>query len=147
MAKIVKKEVPKKFNFRIISGKYCLGDAENLFEESEAKKVLKELNRRVKKINCDYCEKFNLYFFRIINTDVLFEYINNDTTLKISSKILILTKNPKDGKLKGCHRFVAKSDFTIKADYLDDSCFLYFNEDDSPSPFQMWGEDIEKPGG
>lgn len=146
MARIYKKVVPKKFNFRLISGKYCLGDAENLFEPDDAKKILKELTRRVKKVNCDYCEKFNLYFFRIINMDVLFEYINNDTTLKITSKILILTRNPKEGKLKNCFRFTAKNDFTITTDYLDNSCFLYFNNDDSPSPFQMWGEDIEKPG-
>lgn len=144
MVKPKKKEEVKQFNFRIISGKYCLGDIFNLFEEAEAKKIEKELNKRIKKVNCDYCEKYNLYFFKLINTDSFFEYINNDTTLLIKSKILILTKNPKEGKLKGCFRFSAKNDFNISADYIDDTCFLYFKEDNAPSPFQMWGEDFEK---
>lgn len=144
MVKLKKKEEIKKFNFRLISGKYCLGDVFNLFEENEAKKILKELNKRIKKINCDYCEKYDLYFFKLINTDSFFEYINNNTTLLLNSKILILTKNPKEGKLKGCQRFIAKNDFNITADYIDDACFLYFKEDNAPSPFQMWSEDFIK---
>lgn len=134
------KQKKLKTSFRLISGKYCLGDANNLFEPDIAKKVLKEVNRRTKKVLCDYCEKFDLYFFKISNTDFLYEYICGDNDLKIESRIFILTKNTKEGKVIGCKRFAAKRDFTIISDHSDGNCFLYFYYDDEPSPFLMYGE-------
>lgn len=123
--------------FRLPPGKYVLGDIENLFEEGECKKFRTSLKKLKKKSKFGKDERLNYYYFS--STEKCYDLIEYNSSILTPSEafILIDAERVKSGKLRGCRRFIAKNDFYIKPDYINEDFAIYFY-DDNPSPFMIW---------
>lgn len=133
-----KKEQILEFNYNFFSGKYILGDPLNLFEEKEANKIIKHLNKSKELFGYD--SKYNLYFFKLQKADEVDDYIEDSKPLKVPSKILVLSNHSKDGKLFGITRINQKYNFKLYGDYKDEILYMYFQTLNEPGFFSIVSE-------
>ena len=122
-------------------GKYVLGDVDELFDENLAKKIKTSLKKLSKK-NHVKDDKFGIHFFKV--GDKVWDMIDYNNKILTSNNNLIICKSEtitKEGKLRFCRRFEARSKFRIYVDYTDFDYCLYFMNEDDPSPFMMLQND------
>lgn len=118
-------------------GKYVLGDVDELFDEKLAKKIKTTLKKLSKK-NHGKDEKLGIHFFKV--GDKVWDLIDYNNKILTVNSSLILCKSEivtKEGKLRFCRRFEAKSNFRLYVDYSNNDYCLYFLNEDDPSPFIM----------
>lgn len=118
-------------------GKYVLGDVDELFDEKLAKKIKTTLKKLSKK-NHGKDEKLDIHFFKV--GDKVWDLIDYNNKILTVNSSLILCKSEivtKEGKLRFCRRFEAKSNFRLYVDYTNNDYCLYFLNEDDPSPFIM----------
>ena len=121
-------------------GKYVLGDVDELFDENLAKKIKTSL--KLSKKNHVKDDKFGIHFFKV--GDKVWDMIDYNNKILTSNNSLIICKSEtitKEGKLRFCRRFEARSKFRIYVDYTDLDYCLYFMNEDDPSPFMMLQND------
>ena len=122
-------------------GKYVLGDVEELFDE----KLLKKMKTAVKKLskkNHGKDDKLGIHYFKV--GDKVWDFIEYNSKILTASNSLILCKSEtvtKEGKLRFCRRFEAKTPFKVFVDYTKDDYCLYFYYEDEPSPFMMLNDE------
>lgn len=122
-------------------GKYVLGDVEELFDE----KLLKKMKTAVKKLskkNHGKDDKLGIHYFKV--GDKVWDFIEYNSKILTASNSLILCKSEtvtKEGKLRFCRRFEAKTKFKVFVDYTKDDYCLYFYYEDEPSPFMMLNDE------
>lgn len=129
----------KKEIYNFVAGKYITGDVFNMFEEKIAKKIKSSFSRI--KSKGGYNKKHDIYYF--IGKSFV-DYIDKDICLDTDTALAIIPEtSAKEGKLKNCKRFTAKSNFSVT--YIEDKLgsALYFKYPDDPSPFMMLVNDIE----
>ena len=118
-------------------GKYVLGDVEELFDEKLTKKM-KTAVKKLSKKNHGKDDKLGIHYFKV--GDKVWDLIEYNSKILTASNSLILCKSEavtKEGKLRFCRRFEAKSKFKVHVDYGKDDYCLYFWIDDEPMPFMM----------
>ena len=122
-------------------GKYVLGDVEELFDE----KLLKKMKTAIKKLskkNHGKDDKLGIHYFKV--GDKVWDFIEYNSKILTASNSLILCKSEtvtKEGKLRFCRRFEAKTKFKVFVDYTKDDYCLYFYYEDTPSPFMMLNDE------
>ena len=118
-------------------GKYVLGDVEELFDE----KLLKKMKTSIKKLskkNHGKDDKLGIHYFKV--NDKVWDLIEYNSKILTASNRLILCKSEtvtKEGKLRFCRRFEAKTKFKVYVDYTKDDYCLYFMTEEDPCPFMM----------
>ena len=122
-------------------GKYVLGDVEELFDEKLTKKM-KTAVKKLSKKNHGKDDKLGIHYFKVGNK--VWDLIEYNSKILTASNSLILCKSEtvtKEGKLRFCRRFEAKTPFKVFVDYTKDDYCLYFYYEDEPSPFMMLNDE------
>ena len=122
-------------------GKYVLGDVEELFDEKLTKKM-KTAVKKLSKKNHGKDDKLGIHYFKV--GDKVWDFIEYNSKILTASNSLILCKSEtvtKEGKLRFCRRFEAKTKFKVFVDYTKDDYCLYFYYEDEPSPFMMLNDE------
>ena len=122
-------------------GKYVLGDVEELFDEKLTKKM-KTAVKKLSKKNHGKDDKLGIHYFKV--GDKVWDFIEYNSKILTASNSLILCKSEtvtKEGKLRFCRRFEAKTPFKVFVDYTKDDYCLYFYYEDEPSPFMMLNDE------
>ena len=118
-------------------GKYVLGDVEELFDEKLTKKM-KTAVKKLSKKNHGKDDKLGIHYFKV--NDKVWDLIEYNSKILTASNSLILCKSEtvtKEGKLRFCRRFEAKTKFKVFVDYTKDDYCLYFITEEDPCPFMM----------
>jgi hypothetical protein len=132
-----KPPVKTKDFYEFEEGKYVLGDVEELFDETFAKKVKASVKKSSKK-NHGKDDNLGIYFFKV--NEKVWDLIEYNNKILTANKVLILCKSElitKEGKLRFCRRFESKEKFRVYPEYTKDDYCLFFYTIDSPSPFIM----------
>ena len=118
-------------------GKYVLGDVEELFDEKLTKKM-KTAVKKLSKKNHGKDDKLGIHYFKV--NDKVWDLIEYNSKILTASNSLILCKSEtvtKEGKLRFCRRFEAKTKFKVYVDYTKYDYCLYFMTEEDPCPFMM----------
>ena len=136
--KKLKKPILKVKDFyEFEEGKYVLGDVEELFDEKLTKKM-KTAVKKLSKKNHGKDDKLGIHYFKV--NDKVWDLIEYNSKILTASNSLILCKSEtvtKEGKLRFCRRFEAKTKFKVFVDYTKDDYCLYFITEEDPCPFMM----------
>lgn len=120
--------------------KYIIGAPENILEEKIANQVISQI-KKLKKKRSGYLEKYNLFFFKLLKSDTIINYIEVDEIIS-ASKIVVITNTSRNGKIYNCKRFVIKEEAKIVEDYNDGVLCFRITEREMPGPSLMFAETL-----
>lgn len=135
-----RKTIKIKYEFNLDPSKYVFGDIYNILDDKVVDKAYKSLIKS--RDLCGWSDKFKCFYFKCSSSEDIFDYIDNKTTITNEHKLLILTTDPKAGKLRNIRRIEFKTNTKVVCDYKDKCCFLYLYNDEGLL-IGMFSEDIE----